>query len=450
MSLVMNDGQWKEWDIPARNEHRFEVPFDTPFTFKLISGSAEVFGCELALGHDYTVSGCKLAIFTFIGAKISVHGGPCSVEYLSSESSTANEALLNLHVFLEGELKRTNRAPRVLLIGSGRNTAARILTNYAARRIDDSSSSKPILLDLDVANGSVCFPGILSAVAPDRPLNVDESWHSLPRSQLISFFYGSTVISDNPKVYRRLCERLGSVVKDRCAFANASVVYIISPTEMSNESAATMTPATLNLLSDLKTFFEVDVVVVIGNERLHVTVNKHLSEMERPPVVLKIPKSGGVVSKDASFRRALQSRQFRSFFYGPNQEFHPFSLTLQASNVTIYRVGDTTALAPTSALPLGATRKIDTSKLTKVSELSAAQLLYSILGIVAQEAVVAGSDGSEKISDAFEDASCASMAGFVHVIDVDESAQTLTVLSPCPGAFPSKFLLLSSLKWIEK
>jgi len=38
----------------------------------------------------------------------------------------------------------------------------------------------------------------------------------------------------------------------------------------------------------------------------------------------------------------------------------------------------------------------------------------------------------------------------VHVLEVDEGKQSLTVLPPCPGNLPSKFLLLASLKWIEK
>lgn len=433
--------QWKEWKIPAGSEHRFEVPFDcgsTPFTFKLTEGSAEIFGSELAPGREYSVTGCKLAIFTFTGAKIVYQGGPCSVEYLSSELATAQEALLNLQVALEGHC---GSVPRVLLLGVGRNTVARTLTNYAVRRMDESGNIRPILVDLDVSNGSVCLPGTLSAVAPDRPLDVEESWHSQPQNQMISLFYGSTAVADNSKVYSRLCERMGEIVKKRCGNETTSVVYVIAPGEVSNESVSSSVQS--SLLTSLQSNFDIDHVLVIGNERLHVTVSKHFSTT--PGIkVLKVPRAGGVVAKDTSFRRANQSKSFKSYFYGPRAEFHPFSLTVPFGNLTIYRVADATALAPSSALPLGATRKIDSSKLTKVTDLVPSQLLYSIL------AVVLTPPGSDPEMEEFEDALVAPVAGFLHVLEVDETRQTLTVLAPCPGALPSKFLLISSLKWVEK
>jgi polyribonucleotide 5'-hydroxyl-kinase len=443
MNSTLNS--WKEWQIPAGNEYRFEVPFDESqtFTFKLMEGTAEIFGSELAPGKEYSVSGCKLAIFTFTGARVAYQGGPCSVEYLSSDPAIAQEALLNLHVALEGNFKRTGKAARVLLLGSGRNMVARTLMNYAVRRIDDSGKFRPILVDLDVSNGTVCLPGTISSVAADRPLDVEESWHSQPQAQLITLFYGSTVFADNPKVYGRLCERMGEIVGKRAE--KSSVIYVIAPNEVSNESTAT-NQSTQNLLTSLQKNFEIDHVLVIGNERLHVTVNKNFATQGEEVKVLKVPRAGGVVSKDLAFRRGSQAKSFKSYFYGPRNEFHPFSLTISMSNLTIYRVADATALAPSSALPLGATRKIDSSKLTKVTvnDLVPSQLLYSIL------AVVRIPTGMSNDSDEFEGALDSPVAEFLHVLEVDEGRQSLTVLAPCPGSLPSKFVLLSSLKWIEK
>lgn len=440
--------QWKEWKIPAGCEHRFEVSFDcelTPFIFKLVEGQAEIFGAELAPGREYSVFGCKLAIFTFTGALISYQGGPCSVEYLSSEPPVAQEALLNLNLALEGHLRKTGKVPRVLLIGSGRNTVARTLTNYSARRIEDDGKMRPILVDLDVSNGTVCLPGTLSSVSPDRPLEIEEAWHSQPQAQIISLFYGSTVVADNPKVYERLCEKMGEIVKKRSEDTSglASVVYVIAPGEVGNEATAT-NQSTKSLLISLQKSFNIDHILVIGNERLHVTVSKHFSEESSQVKVLKVPRSGGIVTKDSAFRRQNQSKAFKSYFYGPRTEFHPFSLTIPFPSIVIYRVADATALAPSSALPLGATRKIDSSKLTKVTDLNASQLLYSIL------AVIPAAIGSNSDSDDFEGALDSPVAGFLHVLEVDEGKQSLTVLSPCPGTLPSKFLLLASLKWIEK
>ena len=422
----------KEIIIPAGGEYRFEVGFEAeqPFCFKLLSGTAEVFGTELAVGREYSVVGCKLAIFSFSGARLQCSGGPCAVEYLSTEPPIAQNALLNLIAALEGE--EALKPPRVLVLGSGRNTVGRTLVNYACRRfqLQNEQVNRPIIVDLDILNGSALLPGTLTACAPDRPLDLHESWSQLPEAQLVSYFYGSQAVADNPKLYRKLAERLGEQVLKRPTGA----LFAIAPAELSHES---------DLLVDLQRYFAFNVVVVVGNERLHVTVSKQLASIDDSIRVLKIPKSGGIVDKDAAYRRAQQHAQFRAYFYGPRQEFHPFSLTLAAANVIIFRVGDASSLAPSSALPLGATRKIDSSRLTKVSELSPAQLLYSVLGVLA-EGVAFEQDA------ALQEAAFAPMAGFVHVLEVDEQKQTMTVLSPCAGNLPSKYLLLGSLKWIEK
>ena len=41
------------------------------------------------------------------------------------------------------------------------------------------------------------------------------------------------------------------------------------------------------------------------------------------------------------------------------------------------------------------------------------------------------------------------IAGFVWVVQVDSDRDILTVLAPCPGALPSKYLLVGSIKWVE-
>jgi polyribonucleotide 5'-hydroxyl-kinase len=421
----------KEINIPAGGEYRFEVAFDAEkaFCFKLLSGTAEIFGTELATGREYSVLGCKLAIFSFSGARLQCSDGPCAVEYLSTEPPIAQNALLNLIAALESEDSMT---PRVLVLGSGRNTVTRTLVNYATRRfqLQNDQNKRPIIVDLDILNGTSLLPGTLTACAPIRPLDLHESWSQLPEAQLISYFYGSQSVADNPKLYRKLSEKLGEQVLNRPAGA----VFAVAPAELSHES---------DLLVDLQRYFSFNVILVVGNERLHVTVSKQISAVNDTIRVLKIPKSGGIVDKDASFRRSLQHAQFRSYFYGPRQEFHPFSLTLAAASVIIFRVGDAASLAPSSALPLGATRKIDSSRLTKVSELSPAQLLYSVLGVLVEGATF-------EQENALQDAALAAMAGFVHVLEVDEAKQTMTVLSPCAGNLPSKYLLLGSLKWIEK
>jgi hypothetical protein len=41
------------------------------------------------------------------------------------------------------------------------------------------------------------------------------------------------------------------------------------------------------------------------------------------------------------------------------------------------------------------------------------------------------------------------VAGFLCIVQMDVDMDTITVLSPCPGAMPSKHFLVGSLKWVE-
>ena len=75
-------------------------------------------------------------------------------------------------------------------------------------------------------------------------------------------------------------------------------------------------------------------------------------------------------------------------------------------------------------------------------------------------AVLHTGDDSEDDSNALDPAVTTSMdvpqhllhsnvAGYVWVVQIDIDRDVLTVLSPCPGALPSKYLLLGSIKWVE-
>lgn len=58
--------------VPAYSELRFYVAAEGTGTLKLMEGSAELFGIELALGKEYVMtSGKSGSIATFFGAKVS-------------------------------------------------------------------------------------------------------------------------------------------------------------------------------------------------------------------------------------------------------------------------------------------------------------------------------------------------------------------------------------------
>jgi len=82
--------------------------------------------------------------------------------------------------------------------------------------------------------------------------------------------------------------------------------------------------------------------------------------------------------------------QFQKYFYGAKQEYSPFSITIGFDEASIRRLGEgwlwrdaltrVDVLAPQSALPLGAARKVEEHKAVRV-EPNTANLLYSILAV---------------------------------------------------------------------
>ncbi|CAE6428002.1 unnamed protein product [Rhizoctonia solani] len=158
-----NGSDYRNWDLVAKSEYRFELEANTSLAIRLTSGTAEIYGAELALGRLYLFGGeCKAAVFTWP-----------STEYTSDE--TPMVPLINIHTAFEQMRIRAHRAlttnqpetaklrpPRVLVLGpenSGKTSACKIWCNYAIR----GRNWCPTLINLDVNDGGWTIPGTVSA-----------------------------------------------------------------------------------------------------------------------------------------------------------------------------------------------------------------------------------------------------------------------------------------------
>lgn len=143
--------------------------------------------------------------------------------------------------------------------------------------------------------------------------------------------------------------------------------------------------------------------------------------------VIKLPKSGGVVELDQTFKQRLRSLQVRYYFYGGSQmakaiksdevdaetgvqqeeeaqskgiesivpghaeplaglpALSPYSTTIPFDLLEIYKVGQEN-MAPSSALPIGAARVVTSTQLLKLdpanSAIDQSQLLHSVLALI--------------------------------------------------------------------
>lgn len=171
----------RQQDLAANTEYRFEVGFSRTLTVKLLSGTAEFFGTELAPSQTYTFQGAKGAIFTWHGCKLEIGGDPDS-EYVAEETQMMSHA--NTHFALEhlrdvavqtGEL-----GPRVLVVGpesAGKTSLVKTLAAYAVK-----TARQPVVVNLDPRQGMLSVPGSLTAAAFSSIADIQEGWGSSPIS----------------------------------------------------------------------------------------------------------------------------------------------------------------------------------------------------------------------------------------------------------------------------
>jgi len=194
---------------------------------------------------------------------------------------------------------------------------------------------------------------------------------------------------------------------------------------------------------DTLTSIAVNMIVVIGNEKLTVEMQKLFSEQAYPNhnvTVLKIPRSPGVADLDAAYKERIQNYQLRNYFYGAPLQLpeeltsqstgnlnlggeasmdltlSPHSSVLSFEDIHIYRIGqglfpyplfylsfrtltrNSESFAPSSALPIGASRTLGEMQPIKVDPSQpGSRIVGSILAV---SSLVGAPDSEEDIVDA--------------------------------------------------
>jgi len=260
--------------------------------------------------------------------------------------------------------------------------------------------------------------------------------------------------------------------------------------------------------------FKVDTIVVLGHDKLNIELTRLYGHPSSGVTVIKLPKSGGIVELDDVYRSRLRALQVRSYFYGgsgpakitipdlsdpegtstkevtlPGHDeslggvstLSAFSSTLPLDLMWVWKVGQE-AMAPSSALPIGAQRTVTQTQLVKLdpatSSADQATLLHSIVALIqtppgtgpkvgaakakaeaaAAAAALTGADASagdgglgddkgEKLTD--DEILGSPVLGFIHVADMDLNRKTITVLAPMKGKLPSLTGLVGGLEWTD-
>ncbi|KAM1015288.1 hypothetical protein ACFX1T_044982 [Malus domestica] len=437
---MAHGGGPRQVKLDRESELRIEVGYDAPLKLRLLSGTAEIFGTELPPDFWLTFPPrLKFAVFTWNGATIEMEGST-ETEYTADE--TPNISYVNVHAVLEERRHRAkplppddlnSQGPRVIVVGptdSGKSTLSKMLLSWAAKK-----GWKPTFVDLDIGQGAITIPGCIAATPIEMPIDPVEG---IPLDIPLVYFYGHTTPSNNVDLYKVLVKELAQVVERQLsgnAESRASGMVINTMGWIEGQG--------YELLLHAIDTFNANVVLVLGQAPMTVRLfllnsQEKLWSMIRnvlknkPGVdVVKLQKSGGVVSRNAKFRQKSRSHRIR-YFYGLANDLSPHSNIANFSDFSVFRI-DGGPQAPRSALPIGAEPAADPTRLAPVN--INRDLLHTVL------AVSFAKEPDQIISS--------NVAGFVFVTDVDIQRKTITYLAPSAGELPSKYLIAGTVTWLE-
>jgi polyribonucleotide 5'-hydroxyl-kinase len=409
-------------------ELRVEASPDMPLRLRVLNGTAEIFGTEIPPEIWVTFHPRqKFAVFTWYGATIELDG-PTETDYTADE--TPMISYVNVHAVLEGRRHRakespndsdSSQGPRVIVVGptdSGKSTLSRMLLSWAAKQ-----GWKPTFVDLDIGQGSISIPGIIAATPIEMPIDPTEG---IPLEMPLVYYYGHPTPSVNADLYKVLVKELAKTLEKQFAGnAESRAAGMVINTMGWIEGVG------YELLKDAIQTFNATVVLVLGQEKLCSMLKDILKDKPNVDVV-KLQRSGGVVSRNLKFRQKSRSVRIREYFYGPSNDLSPHSNIANFNELCVYRVGGGPQ-APRSALPIGAEPAADPTRLVLVN--INRDLLHLVL------AISFAKEPDEIISS--------NVAGFIYITDIDMTRKKITYLAPSAGELPSKFLIVGSLTWLE-
>ncbi|SPO45242.1 Protein CLP1 [Moesziomyces antarcticus] len=367
----------------------------------------------------------------------------------------------------------------------------------------------PVVVNLDPSDGAPPLPCCLSALplsplplaslpspSPAFPFGTNTATTgAIPPGTStahgvapLSLWLGKENVRENERHFRRVVDWLAEGVERRLArdFRSRMSGLLIDTPGVITADARTKYAFIQHCIKA----FKVDTLVVLGHEKLNLEMTKMFgtaadtaeipgSGGQRLPrvSVIKLPKSGGVVELDETYRSRLEALQVKTYFYGGSahkavsQEggvpkmvlpghadplggvpsLSPYSTTIPFDLLEIYKIGQE-SLAPSSALPIGASRTVTETQLVKLDPTNSAadqtSLLHSVLALIQPPRGGGGAGQPDSSTNPTDDEIIgAPILGFVHVADIDTVRKKITVLSPSAGRLPSKTAIIGSLDW---
>ncbi|XP_063715229.1 polyribonucleotide 5'-hydroxyl-kinase Clp1-like [Symsagittifera roscoffensis] len=413
--------EYRAYVLGKESELRFEVETNETVLLHITNGKAEIFGAELLQTIEYKFeAGSKIAVFTWHGCKLKI-AGKTEGEYVSKD--TPMVMYVNTHAALEqmrtAAEENGSRGPKSMICGptdSGKTTLCRILLNYALR-----VGQRPTFVDLDVGQGTISIPGTLGAVVPEKPLDPVGAFIN---ENPVVYHYGHVTPEANSRYYEHNISLLATVYHLRCSKSKRADVGGL----FINTCGFVKGVGYSSILHAAKEF-EVDVVIVLEQERLYNELKKSLPAKTK---VVLLPKSGGVVERSSGFRKESRDKRIHEYFFGSGSQntLNPHRMEVSFDEVEVFKVG--APVLSNSCLPFDAEPEDYEKKLVPVEV--GPELVNKLLSV----------NHAECEMDIIE----TNLAGFVVVQEVNMEKQTLSLLSPKPYPLPNSYLLVGDLAFM--
>ncbi|KAG7530491.1 hypothetical protein FFLO_04981 [Filobasidium floriforme] len=540
----MNGSTTVTYDLEAGMEWRFELEQGEAIAVRVTSEEPIYINYqEIPPNTWYPLYGdLRAAIWSPSPGQIEVSSAP-STAYTSLSSTFP--FILSVHLALERRrilakrninaridygqdgqdekvLSEQERGPRVMVLGpanSGKSTMIKGLLNLA---VGSGMGWSPGVIGLDPGTSNHLVPGSVSLSSPTQAVPTHHPSHPLgspPTTAAamtlasdvptLGWFVGSSEMNTSGMgkmcfpLWRNVVDSMAASWRLRCQtdeIVRTSGLLIDTPTALIQPTlgAGKGDKTRHGLVLQIAAAFEVDVVIVIGHEKLTIEMQKLLSGYGVS--VISAPKSSGVVDLDDLYRSRIRAQQIKTYFYGEpalpptlinlpgrvaavETGLHPYSFTIPWDELEIYRVGEESA-APSSALPIGKQRILSATRLTRVNPAASPnihRLQNAILGLVmvsdedkrtdlpprkvkevkkeetkqegdVKEEVKAeeGDDDEEEEEPIWkEEIGWREVCGFLTITKVDTAKRKFELLTPSPGKLPSRVALVGSVEWIE-
>ncbi|WAO92601.1 MRNA cleavage and polyadenylation factor CLP1 [Fusarium falciforme] len=417
-------------------EWRFQVSHGSSVIVKVLSGTAEKDGVELAPRNAYNFSGVKSKILTWHGCELEIDGR-CDSESIA-DYGNPTENVANSHLNLHGQLNDMRQAaardgregPRVLITGgvnTGKTTLAKTLTSYATRQ-----GYQPLVVNADPKEGLLSLPGTLSASVLATVMDPEavDGWGSTPTSGPSSvpvklplvFYYGLESPEEDPDFYRELVSKLAGSVSGRL---NEDENVKSSGVIIDGTGLPEQTKDGFDLVAHIVDEFSINVLIVVGSTHLGGELTKRFANertsLGEPISVVPLDKSDGVVERDEMFMQHAREAAIKEYFFGDSRRtLSPLIQQVDFDNVVVYHTPE----QPTY------------NGETLAREEPSTPMQHWTLAIM---------HATPKESP--DTVRAAGVMGFLYVSDVDEERRKIKLLSPVSGRLGDQPLVWG--KWPE-